>query len=273
MEGLRSLAQIAPGVFKPGYREAMNQRGRLVPSIAKSIGSILRLSDNLSLRHDLAVASGLESPNLGITTPSNDKNMNAMLHTTLWRIAQKQLYNAPSPKQLNRPQCFLDLDQNGQNQDRDLLLGTSTAGTDHIGDGYHASTDWDLESSLFPDRGSELIEFNRDETGGSNSSMIFGGSHTDRSPAMSELDPTETEKDMGTESVSVFTELSDQRLPNACGIADLADLDTREGGRDMVACYFSGGECSTGIISRNASRFFAELFGSRRGDEMLLEDA
>ncbi|KAL4873158.1 hypothetical protein BDV12DRAFT_192651 [Aspergillus spectabilis] len=170
-EGFRSLSSIAPSVFKPGYREAMNQRARLMPSIAKSLTSLLKLSDNQALKD--RVASVIVAPDSFSSSPTlmTEDHTKAMLKTRLWSIAQKRLHHAPTPKQLKPSNTFLDPEQNEQLRDEILLSETPTFDEENEALQYEFGLHSDSDALAF------LSDF--EEIGGSNSVMILENSSTE----------------------------------------------------------------------------------------------
>ncbi|KAL4921218.1 hypothetical protein BDW62DRAFT_198226 [Aspergillus aurantiobrunneus] len=180
-DDLQNLSRIAPSVFKPGYREAMNQRSRLMPSIAKSLASMLKLSHNQALKDRLASAKIAHNSDVGTLAPlSNDDNTKTILKTRLWTIAQKQLYHAPAPKRLRPSGSFLDPDQAEQNQDENLLSETLTEGTACFDDDC-SPIDCKMDIYLDSNEAAPESDLGLDETGESSSIMILGDNHTEHS--------------------------------------------------------------------------------------------
>ncbi|KAI9371554.1 hypothetical protein BJX61DRAFT_543564 [Aspergillus egyptiacus] len=148
-ESYHSLSEIAPAIFKPRYERlhpsasyytsAMNQRSRLIPSIAKSLASMIELSDDQDPKEKFSVleaphtfSSGAQS---GATQTEDTKRI---LKTKLWRIAQRGLLKAPTPKQLCTPRRFFDLQHESEHdrrsQDEPLLSETASEATVYFED-------------------------------------------------------------------------------------------------------------------------------------------
>ncbi|CAG7929047.1 unnamed protein product [Penicillium olsonii] len=110
---LASLAEIAPVVFKPEYREAINQRGVAMPIINKAISIMLQGSQSISL-HTKLTHSISESSDYPIMRPhgvdSQATNLKTAIHSKLWDIAQQNTSKLKTltrssfllPKNLNR---------------------------------------------------------------------------------------------------------------------------------------------------------------------------
>ncbi|PYH95159.1 hypothetical protein BO71DRAFT_483184 [Aspergillus ellipticus CBS 707.79] len=95
---LQCLSKIAPSLFSPGYHRAMLQRSQLIPSLEKSITSMLRLPMNQSLQHKINHLKEQNTPQSSVTDRFDTKNV---LRASLWRIAQKQLYNPQAAQKLS----------------------------------------------------------------------------------------------------------------------------------------------------------------------------
>ncbi|KAJ9297914.1 hypothetical protein DTO271G3_4135 [Paecilomyces variotii] len=92
-ETMYKLSDIAPTVFSPGYREAMQQRACFIPVIAKAMSAIIEAADILTSSQRLFslqehYASHHET-DLDIDGIPNKK---AMFKCLLWKIAQKGVY-------------------------------------------------------------------------------------------------------------------------------------------------------------------------------------
>ncbi|KAJ5320347.1 hypothetical protein N7508_000630 [Penicillium antarcticum] len=88
----KSLSTLVPGVFNPAYREAMNQRAVSIPSITKSISSMIKESDNNTIREkatDLLHTELSNSDDFAINADS--ASFRSAIHSSLWRIAQEDL--------------------------------------------------------------------------------------------------------------------------------------------------------------------------------------
>ncbi|KAL4809050.1 hypothetical protein BDV18DRAFT_157987 [Aspergillus unguis] len=183
-DGFHSLSSIAPSVFKPGYREAMHQRSRLMPSIAKSLTSMLKHSDNPTLPNKIVSARMVRNLRLDHSALTEENEIKDTLKTRLWTTAQKRLYHAPTPKHWKRSaNLFRDENQDEQVQDDNLLKEEMTE------DGLTAA---DLELELFRDDNEAELdnEFHWIETddGFDSHSMIIEDIHTSHSVQISEDD-------------------------------------------------------------------------------------
>ncbi|KAE8323354.1 hypothetical protein BDV39DRAFT_182360 [Aspergillus sergii] len=90
---LQSLSRIAPSVFSPRYREAMNERSQLIPLIAKSMCSILKSTRNKSLQDKAAALEASQRCQLEDLSAIPDvMDPKTIIMTSLWCIAQKKLY-------------------------------------------------------------------------------------------------------------------------------------------------------------------------------------
>ncbi|OJZ87167.1 hypothetical protein ASPFODRAFT_31869 [Aspergillus luchuensis CBS 106.47] len=104
------LSQLAPSVFNPNYHREMSQRSTLIPSITKSLSSILKLRNHQSLQSKLGKLNNrntLHPTGVNIDTNSVRNTISA----SLFRIAQKQLYMPQASRKLRfqasspNPQC------------------------------------------------------------------------------------------------------------------------------------------------------------------------
>ncbi|PLN78872.1 hypothetical protein BDW42DRAFT_201923 [Aspergillus taichungensis] len=103
----QSLSQIVPTVFSPGYKEAMNQRAQLIPSIAKSITSLLKITRNhnkASILPKLYPKQPKISQDLHPPPNTDIINLRDAIKTSLWRIAQKRLYDPQAALKLHSSQ-------------------------------------------------------------------------------------------------------------------------------------------------------------------------
>ncbi|KAL4938995.1 hypothetical protein BDV06DRAFT_214644 [Aspergillus oleicola] len=192
-DGFQSLSRIAPSVFRLGYSEAINQRSRLMPSIAKSLASMLEHIDNQALKDKIDSFKSAHDPILDTPAHENSKNLKSILKARLWIITQKRLYNAPTPKHLkassnsaieSEPNAHFHL------ENEDLLTEGLTENTVIFGDGcctiyseidLHSDLDADSNSNE-PDLDSELDLHETSER--SSSIMMLGDNLTDLSAEM-----------------------------------------------------------------------------------------
>lgn len=125
---LQPLSQIAPSVFNPNYHrvrpintttrttnsphhQEMSQRSTLIPSITKSLSSILKLPNHQSLQSKLGKLNNRNT--LHPTRANIDTNsIRNTISASLFRIAQKQLYKPLASRKLRfksspppNPQC------------------------------------------------------------------------------------------------------------------------------------------------------------------------
>ncbi|KAL2833382.1 hypothetical protein BDW59DRAFT_156878 [Aspergillus cavernicola] len=202
-DAFHSLSRIAPSVFKSRYSDAMNQRSRLISSIAKSLASMIELSDNQQLKGKLASLQTSHNTELGMSTLPPLEDTKTILKTRLWRIAQNKLYKTPTPKQLNPLHSFFDTEQNDHSQDENLLSETVTEETVYFNDDLDA---FNHGPDLYPDDSDDLglkfDDFDFDETGETASSMILEDTRTERSAKTSEECLLLMEIDRGSETIS-----------------------------------------------------------------------
>ncbi|KAL4798852.1 hypothetical protein BDV19DRAFT_385934 [Aspergillus venezuelensis] len=102
-DGFVNLSRIAPSAFKIGYSESISQRSSLIPSVAKSLASMLDRSDNQALKDKIASIKLPRHPDVDASSSPTDgsgANLKSKLKTGLWTITQRRLYHAPTPKHL-----------------------------------------------------------------------------------------------------------------------------------------------------------------------------
>ncbi|CAI7564776.1 unnamed protein product [Penicillium glandicola] len=92
---IKSFAGIAPGVFDPGYRDAINQRGVTIPVITKAISSMLEGNKDPCTKARLANLLHTDNLRIQPQVPS----CRAVVLSSLWRVAQK---NVPKIKPIKR---------------------------------------------------------------------------------------------------------------------------------------------------------------------------
>jgi hypothetical protein len=82
----------------------MNNRAQFIPSISRSIASILKATNDASLR-DKAKSLGAQVSTSGTDSPAQEWEAQRLtIQHSLWRIAQKQLYKPGSSRNL----CLVD---------------------------------------------------------------------------------------------------------------------------------------------------------------------
>ncbi|KAL3481603.1 hypothetical protein BJX99DRAFT_253522 [Aspergillus californicus] len=192
-ECFQCLSGIAPSIFKPRYRDAMNQRSRLIPSIAKSLASIIELSDDQQLKDKLTTLIEKHGSDPGIVTSAATslEDTKTILKTRLWRIAQKRLHNTPIPRQLKALPSFTNAAENESDQDGPLLESVSEQ-TAYFADNFEEhdasnhgpavhihSNDGDIELMYDFD-----FDLDIDGTSEQASAMIFEDNCTEKSTVM-----------------------------------------------------------------------------------------
>ncbi|GKZ21861.1 hypothetical protein AbraIFM66951_009380 [Aspergillus brasiliensis] len=116
---LQPLPEIVPSVFSPNYHrvrlitttgtiksnsflhQEMTQRSHLIPSIAKSLSSILKLPNHQSLQSKLTKLNNQNVHQYFTTDTETDTNsIRNIISTSLFRIAQKHLYKPQASRKL-----------------------------------------------------------------------------------------------------------------------------------------------------------------------------
>ncbi|GKZ37409.1 hypothetical protein AbraIFM66950_008932 [Aspergillus brasiliensis] len=116
---LQPLSEIVPSVFSPNYHrvrliittgtiksnsflhQEMTQRSHLIPSIAKSLSSILKLPNHQSLQSKLTKLNNQNVHQYFTTGTETDTNsIRNIISTSLFRIAQKHLYKPQASRKL-----------------------------------------------------------------------------------------------------------------------------------------------------------------------------
>ncbi|RAL05791.1 uncharacterized protein BO80DRAFT_440539 [Aspergillus ibericus CBS 121593] len=128
---LQSLPQLFPSAFSPGYYKEMSQRSQLIPSIAKSLSSMIKLPNYQSLLPKVNnLTASATTPPFSIN-PSNTRNN---IKAALWRIAQKQLYKPQASRELRllapSPPKLQDR-KHQQSWDDGTITGSQVAHTQH----------------------------------------------------------------------------------------------------------------------------------------------
>ncbi|KAL3487095.1 hypothetical protein BJX62DRAFT_241316 [Aspergillus germanicus] len=182
----QGLSRIAPAVFKPQYLGAMNQRARLIPSIAKCMAYWLKLNHSRSRQERLAYIRKQNRTENPTSISSYNDDTKVFLKESLWRIAQKQLYNTLTPKQLNHQRFFLEMGLDRQNNNEDMLLEESMEETEDLGDAYNDYNDCGFWTDPFQIAGDVPFERKVGDAASCGLSMIFGNSQTEQFIAMSD---------------------------------------------------------------------------------------
>ncbi|KAL4978054.1 hypothetical protein BDW66DRAFT_149488 [Aspergillus desertorum] len=198
----KSLSRIAPSVFRLSYREAMNQRSRLMSSITKSLASMLNHSNDQTLKDKLAVTEAV--PSSDSHSPASftgGNNAKATIRRKLWTIAQKRLYSAPIPKHLRAPSDHvLCPDSDDEPWNENLFSDTMTEELAYISDDHvDAVNDLDFHSEICSDGNGHYLDFNVEEIEEeSHSIMILEDFHTEYSAPISREFP----EDLTSKSIS-----------------------------------------------------------------------
>ncbi|KAL5363635.1 hypothetical protein BJX96DRAFT_187135 [Aspergillus floccosus] len=138
---LRYLSQIAPQIFSLGYSEAMNLRAQFIPSISRSIASILRTVDDASLRGETELLGVDDSASVTDSPATEWEAQRLTIQRSLWRIAQKQLYKPGSSRNL----CLVDPDPGTGHITQptdDILFSESCSDRTPGGDDDHDSLEY-----------------------------------------------------------------------------------------------------------------------------------
>ncbi|KAJ9303692.1 hypothetical protein DTO217A2_6801 [Paecilomyces variotii] len=100
-ETIYKLSDVAPTVFSPGYREAMQQRACFIPVIAKAMSSIIKTVDILTSSQRLSSLQGHYASHHGTDLDIDEvPNGKAMLKSLLWKIAQKGVYRVKAARKM-----------------------------------------------------------------------------------------------------------------------------------------------------------------------------
>ncbi|KAL4819124.1 hypothetical protein BDW67DRAFT_155286 [Aspergillus spinulosporus] len=194
-DDFKSLSRIAPSIFKLGYRESMNQRSRLIPSIAKSLASMLKRSSDQTLRDKLAVGETVLTSDLRSSVSSTGGDSpKSMIKTRLWAVAQKRLYSAPALKHsMPCSDHILSTDGDDRAWDESLLSETMTEELVYIGNGpVDADNDLDFHSDICSNDNELYLDFDVEEAEGeSHSIMILEDFHTESSVPIDKLTSTQ----------------------------------------------------------------------------------
>ncbi|KAJ5143976.1 uncharacterized protein N7515_002763 [Penicillium bovifimosum] len=97
----KSLTNLFPVVFNPGYRDAMNQRGTTIPTLTRSMSSMLLGSNNPSIKARFANLLQLDhSPHTDESTARPEAPLvRSAVHASFWRAALK---NVSRPRHYKR---------------------------------------------------------------------------------------------------------------------------------------------------------------------------
>ncbi|GIK03672.1 hypothetical protein Aspvir_007746 [Aspergillus viridinutans] len=170
---LQPLARIVPSVFSLGYREAMNQRSHLIPSIAKSLASVLKTTKNPTLQSRINELQALHNPRTEVSQATGSTDFRAAIQTALWKIAQKQLYDSRASRKLSASDAVTTSADHYRGAEEDLL---SEVGMDDFHDDLNSESREIYDSDWYLGSNSEDPEFiDEDET---NSVLSFDGSYS-----------------------------------------------------------------------------------------------
>ncbi|KAL4985377.1 hypothetical protein BDW68DRAFT_165354 [Aspergillus falconensis] len=188
-DDFKSLSRIAPSVFKLSYREAMNQRSRLMPSIARSLASMLKHSSDQTLKDKFAMTETVPISNWRSPASSAGcNNLKGTIKTRLWTITQKRLYSAPVPK-YSRPPSDHVVGPDGDDEawDENLFSESMTEEQVYIGDDpVDAVNALDFHSEIGSNGNEHYLDFGVEETEEeSHSIMILEDFHTEYSAPIS----------------------------------------------------------------------------------------
>ncbi|PKX93106.1 uncharacterized protein P174DRAFT_489719 [Aspergillus novofumigatus IBT 16806] len=172
---LQPLSRIVPSVFSLGYRDAMNQRSQLIPSIAKSLASVLKTTRNPTLQSRINDLQASHNPRTEASQAPGSSDFRAAIQTALWKIAQKQLYDSRSSRKLSVSDD-VTTSADDYRAEEDLL---SEVGMDNFHDDLNSENHEIYDSDCYLGSNSEDLEFmEEDET---NSVLSFEGNYSHHS--------------------------------------------------------------------------------------------
>ncbi|KAK1139038.1 hypothetical protein N8T08_001342 [Aspergillus melleus] len=155
---LMPLSRLAPSIFSSGYRDSMNQRAQFIPSIVKSISSIIKHSRDPSLQNN-AIRFQCSSQ----SEPQTDAeisnahghdtatmSLKSRLKTSLWRVTTNRILTAQGPRKQKHSSLILDPEAEAESEDEqsfeDEILFTAKP-TDEIQYSLENGIDGDGEGS------------------------------------------------------------------------------------------------------------------------------
>ncbi|KAH2163895.1 hypothetical protein KXW33_003470 [Aspergillus fumigatus] len=186
---LQPLSRIVPSVFSLGYREAMNTRSHLIPSIAKSLASVLKTTRNSSLQSRINDLQALHNPRTDASHAPGSTDSRAAIQTALWKIAHKQLYDSRASRKLSASDAVTTSADDYRGAEEDIL---SEAGIDDFHDILNSENHEVCDSDSYVGSNSEYLEFmNEDEM---NSILSFDGNYSHHSIDMLGHDDTELDQ-------------------------------------------------------------------------------
>ncbi|RHZ73500.1 hypothetical protein CDV55_108964 [Aspergillus turcosus] len=187
---LQPLSRLVPSVFSLGYREAMNQRSHLIPSIAKSLASVLKTTRNPTLQSKINGLQALHSPRTEVVSQATwSIDFRAAIQTALWKIAQKQLYDPGASRKLSTSDAVTTSADNYTGAEEDLL---SEVGMDNFHGDLSSENHEVYDSDCYLGSNSEDSEFMEDDE--RNSVLSFDGNYSYHSTDMLGHDDTELDR-------------------------------------------------------------------------------
>ncbi|KAJ5326007.1 uncharacterized protein N7506_009109 [Penicillium brevicompactum] len=118
---LSSLPDIAPSIFKSGYRETINQRGVIIPTITKAISDMLQGSHPSLKGRLMESIHPSQSPDKGCSQKDPQAaNLRNFIHSRLWDIALDATgkSNPPKNRSLMLSAATLDRDLNSKDSNK-----------------------------------------------------------------------------------------------------------------------------------------------------------
>ncbi|GFF27040.1 hypothetical protein IFM61606_09873 [Aspergillus udagawae] len=198
---LQPLAKIVPSVFSLGYREAMNQRSHLIPSIAKSLASLLKTTRDPTLQSRINGLQALHNPRTEVSQATGQTDFRAAIQTALWKIAQKQLYDSRASRKLKALDVVTTSADHYREAEEDLLL---EVGMDDFHDDLNSENREIYNSDCYLGSNFEDPEFiDEDET---NSVLSFDGNYSHHSLDMLGHDDTELDRIWGDQTILDHTQ-------------------------------------------------------------------
>ncbi|RHZ57164.1 uncharacterized protein CDV56_103329 [Aspergillus thermomutatus] len=188
--GFQPLSRIVPSVFSLGYREAMNQRSHLIPSIAKSLASILKTTRNPTLQSRINDLQALHNPRTEVSSQATGStDFRSAIQTSLWKIAQRQLYDSRASRKLSASDALATFTDDYRGAEDDLL---SEVGMDDFHDDLNSGKHEIYDSDCYLGNDSDDPGFQQeDET---NSVLSFDGNYSNNSTDMLGHDDTELDQ-------------------------------------------------------------------------------
>ncbi|KAF7166455.1 hypothetical protein CNMCM5623_000110 [Aspergillus felis] len=198
---LQPLARIVPSVFSLGYREAMNQRSHLIPSIAKSLASLLKTTRDPTLQSKINDLQALHNPRTEVSHATGPTDFRAAIQTALWKIAQKQLYDARASRKMSALDAVTTSADHYRGTEEDLL---SEVGMEDFHKDLNSENGEIYDSDCYLGSNFEDPEFiDEDET---NSVLSFDGNYSHHSLDMLGHDDTELDRFLEDQTILDHTQ-------------------------------------------------------------------